>query len=96
MDLNKEKKIAEKFIKKGGAYVKAEYGDGENGLFVCGDMLALMRIAERIITRVGDLSGEGFVQTWLSVKDIHNCTEKIKNEEVIERRKIMPYEGEKQ
>ena len=81
MDPKKEKKIAEKFIEKGGAYVKAEYGDEENGLFVCGNALALMRIAERIITRVGDLSGEGFLNIWLSVKDIHNFAEKIESDE---------------
>lgn len=88
MNKEKEKREAEKWAKKGGAYVKAIYGDGENGLMVAGDMVAVLRIAERIISRVGDICGEGFVNTWLAVKDIHNMADEV---EVIERGEMKPY-----
>lgn len=91
MNVKAEKKEAMKWAKKGGAYVKAIYGDGDNGMMVAGDMIALLRIADRLIDRIGDISGEGFVQTWLMVKDLHNTAEKV---EVLERGKAMPYESE--
>ena len=92
MDKEKEKREALKWAKKGGAYVKAIYGDGENGIMISGDLIALLRIADRLITRIGDITGEGFVQTWLTVKDVHNKAEQI---EVIESGKMMPYEEDK-
>lgn len=91
MNVKAEKREAMKWAKKGGAYVKAIYGDGDNGMMVAGDMIALLRIADRLIDRIGDISGEGFVQTWLMVKDLHNTAEKV---EVLERGKLMPYENE--
>lgn len=92
MNYEKEKKEAMKYAKKGGAYVKATYDDkGKNELLVSGDMIALMRIAERIISRIGDISEKGFVETWLAVKDLHNMTG---DEEVVERGQKVPYEVE--
>lgn len=91
MNKEKEKREALKWAKKGGAYVKAIYGDGENGIMISGDVIALLRIADRLITRIGDITGDGFVQTWLIVKDIHNKSEQY---EVIASGKMMPYEEE--
>lgn len=66
---------------------------GENGLMVSGDMIALLRIAERLISRIGDISGSGFVETWLLVKDIHNKVGDYGGEcDVIEQGELMPYE----
>lgn len=73
MNRKEEERIAKKFNKEGMAYVKAEYkGDGGNELMVSGDMLTILRVAERIITRVSDISGNTFINTWLAVRDIHN------------------------
>ena len=91
MNIDNEMKEAMKYAKRGGAYVKAIYGEDNNPLMVAGDMIALLRIAERLIARIGDISGEGFVQTWLIVKDMHNNEEQI---DVIERGKMTPYEEE--
>ena len=93
MNKAQEIKEAKKWTKRGGAYVKAVYGDGENGMIVSGDMVALIRIAERLISRIADVSGNGFVETWLTVKDMHNNVGDFGGDvDVINRGTLMPYE----
>ena len=71
MNKEKEKREALKWAKKGGAYVKAIYGDGENDMMIAGDAVVLLRIADRLITRIGDITGDGFVNAWITVKNVH-------------------------
>lgn len=73
MNRKQEEKKAKEFNRKGMAYVKAEYkGGGDNQLIVSGDMTAILRIAERIISRVADISGTTFIDTWLTIRELHN------------------------
>lgn len=56
----KHMKTAMTFKKSGEAYVHAEYRDGENPLIVAGDGIALIRIIERMMTRLAVLTEQDF------------------------------------
>lgn len=72
MNRKKEEKIAKEFSGHRQAYVKAEYrGTGDNELLVSGDLMTILWVAERIISRVADISGQSFIDAWMAVRDIH-------------------------
>lgn len=93
MNRREEEKTAKKYNKPGDAYVKADYRSGEDGeLIVAGDVPTILRVAERIISRTADLTGQSFVSAWLFVRDLHQGTEgKTK---VIQNGVAMPYTGD--
>lgn len=88
MNRKEEERIAKKYNRQGEAYVKAEYKGGKNELMVAGDMIALMRVAERIISRVSDISGQSFINTWLAIRDLHNVEVKS---QVVQNGVMIPY-----
>lgn len=86
MDRKKEMEEAKRHSGPGQCYIKAV----DRELIVSGDMIAVIRAAERIITRLGDISGRGFVETWLAVKQLHNWAEQnLEKAEIIENGKMI-------
>ena len=72
MNQKQHEREASKFCKPFAAYVHSEYQDGENALCVSGDPVAILRIAERIINRVGEITGREFELVMKDVSDLHD------------------------
>ena len=72
MNQKQYEREAAKFCKPFSAYVHSEYLDGANALCVAGDPVAILRIAERIINRVGEITGRDFELVLKDVSDLHD------------------------
>lgn len=93
MNAQKEKAKAEKFNKKGMAYIHAEYkGNGDNQMMIAGDGIALLAAASHLLSRIGELSGEGFHNTLMEVAEMYELYQKegAPTEVIIQGEKV-PY-----
>lgn len=72
MNQKQHEREAAKFCKPLSAYVHSEYQDGANALCVAGDPVTILRIAERIINRVGEITGRDFELVLKDVSDLHD------------------------
>jgi len=67
MNRKRELREAKKHNGEAKCYIKVE----DNEVFAHGDATMILQAAERIINHIAKLSGQGFVETWLFVKDLH-------------------------
>ena len=76
MNVKKEQEIAKKYNKQGQCYVKAEYnGVDDNGLIIAGDMVALLRVTEQLMTRISAISGNDWEDTWMAIRELHGMVD---------------------
>ncbi len=71
-EVKKHLKAAEGFNKEGEAYVHSEYKLGDNPLIVAGDSIVVIRIIERIATRLAKICGQEFDDIIEAVKEMHD------------------------
>ena len=70
-EVKKHMETAAGFNQEGQAYVHAEYRNDKNPLIVAGDSIAVMRVIERIATRLAELSGQEFSDVIEAVEEMH-------------------------